>query len=79
MSYWFCDWIRRLEYAELKMNQYRDKLWLSLISYPDSEVKESLREFVNYTTSRKNRIILFLVKLELPSPILHNALNPARK
>jgi octaprenyl-diphosphate synthase len=42
-----------LEYAELKMNQYRDKALAILDSYPDSEVKESLRQFVNYTTSRK--------------------------
>ncbi|MBK7132140.1 MAG: polyprenyl synthetase family protein [Bacteroidales bacterium] len=42
-----------LEYAENKMNQYRDKALAVLDSYPDSEVKESLREFVNYTSSRK--------------------------
>lgn len=42
-----------LDYAELKMNQYRDKALAILDSYPDSEVKESLREFVQYTTSRK--------------------------
>jgi octaprenyl-diphosphate synthase len=42
-----------LEYAELKMNQYRDKALAILDSYPYSEVKESLREFVHYTTSRK--------------------------
>lgn len=42
-----------LEYAEIKMNQYRDKALAVLDSYPDSEVKESLREFVNYTSSRK--------------------------
>jgi octaprenyl-diphosphate synthase len=42
-----------IEYAELKMNQYRDKALAILDSYPDSEVKESLREFVQYTTSRK--------------------------
>jgi octaprenyl-diphosphate synthase len=42
-----------LEYAELKMNQYRDKALAILDSYPESEVKESLREFVHYTTSRK--------------------------
>ena len=42
-----------LDYAELKMNQYRDKALAILDSYPDSEVKECLREFVNYTTSRK--------------------------
>src|SRR5664279_2801890 len=42
-----------LDYAELKMNQYRDKALAILDSYPESEVKESLREFVYYTTSRK--------------------------
>jgi octaprenyl-diphosphate synthase len=42
-----------LEYAEIKMNQYRDKALAVLDSYPDSDVKESLREFVNYTSSRK--------------------------
>jgi octaprenyl-diphosphate synthase len=42
-----------LDYAELKMNQFRDKALAILDSYPDSEVRESLREFVNYTTSRK--------------------------
>lgn len=42
-----------MEYAELKMNQYRDKALAILDSYPDSDVKDSLREFVIYTTSRK--------------------------
>lgn len=42
-----------LDYAELKMNQYRDKAMAILDSYPGSEVKESLSEFVRYTTSRK--------------------------
>lgn len=42
-----------IEYAELKMNQYRDKALAILDSYPDSDVKESLKEFVHYTTSRK--------------------------
>ena len=32
-----------MEYAELKMNQYRDKALAILDSYPDSEVKESLK------------------------------------
>jgi octaprenyl-diphosphate synthase len=41
-----------MEYAELKMNQYRDKALAILDSYPDSEVKDSLKEFVYYTTSR---------------------------
>jgi octaprenyl-diphosphate synthase len=42
-----------LDYAELKMNQYRDKALAILDSYTESDVKESLREFVQYTTSRK--------------------------
>lgn len=42
-----------IEYSELKMNQYRDKALAILDFYPDSEVKESLKEFVQYTTSRK--------------------------
>jgi octaprenyl-diphosphate synthase len=41
-----------MQYAELRMNQYRDKAMAILDSYPDSEVKDSLREFVYYTTSR---------------------------
>jgi octaprenyl-diphosphate synthase len=41
-----------LEYAELKMNQYRDKALAILDSYPESDVKESLRKFVYFTTSR---------------------------
>ena len=42
-----------IEYAEDKMMLYRDKALAILDSYPDSDVKESLKEFVNYTTSRK--------------------------
>ncbi len=42
-----------MEYAEIKMNQYRDKALAILDSYPDSDVKESLREFIQYTTLRK--------------------------
>ena len=42
-----------MEYAAIKMNQYRDKALAILDSYPDSPVKESLKEFVNYTTYRK--------------------------
>jgi octaprenyl-diphosphate synthase len=42
-----------MEYAELKMNQYRDKALAILDSYTESEVKESLKEFVLYTTSRE--------------------------
>jgi len=42
-----------MEYAELKMNQYRDKALAILDSYPQSEVRESMKEFVMFTTSRK--------------------------
>jgi octaprenyl-diphosphate synthase len=42
-----------MEYSELKMNQYRDKALAILDVYPDSEVRESMKEFVIYTTSRK--------------------------
>jgi len=41
-----------MQYAESRMNQYRDKALAILDSYSDSEVKESLKEFVFYTTSR---------------------------
>lgn len=43
-----------IEYAAYKMNQYRDKALAILDSYPDSEVKESLKKFVHFTTSRNN-------------------------
>jgi octaprenyl-diphosphate synthase len=49
----FVSEYRGIEYCELKMNQYKDKALAILDSYPDSEVKESLKEFVHYTTSRK--------------------------
>jgi octaprenyl-diphosphate synthase len=42
-----------MEYSELKMNQYRDKALAILDVYPESEVRESMKEFVFYTTSRK--------------------------
>ena len=41
-----------LEFAESRMNQFRDKALSILDSYPETDVKESLRKFVNYTTSR---------------------------
>jgi octaprenyl-diphosphate synthase len=40
------------EYTENKMNLYRDKALEILVSYPDSEIRESLKKFVNYTASR---------------------------
>jgi len=42
-----------LEYAKLRMNQYRDKALATLDIYPESEVKNSLKEFIYYTTERK--------------------------
>jgi len=42
-----------LKYAALKMNQYRDKALAILDSYGESDIKDSLKEFVHYTTSRK--------------------------
>lgn len=39
-------------YADMKMNQYRDKALAILDSYPGSDVRDSLKEFVYYTTSR---------------------------
>lgn len=42
-----------MEYAETKMNQFRDKALAILDSYPDSEIRSSLKEFVYYTTARK--------------------------
>ncbi len=42
-----------IEYAELKMNQYRDKALAILDSYSESDVKESLKRFVYFTTSRE--------------------------
>ena len=41
-----------LEYAIVKMNQFRDKALAILDSYPDSEVKDSLKRFVYFTASR---------------------------
>jgi octaprenyl-diphosphate synthase len=42
-----------MEYAELKMNQYRDKALAILDSFPDSDVKSSIKGFILYTTSRE--------------------------
>jgi octaprenyl-diphosphate synthase len=42
-----------LEYSESKMNLYRDKAISILDSYASSDVRESLKQFVNYTTARK--------------------------
>lgn len=42
-----------IEYSETMMNLYRDKAIAILDIYPQSEVRESLREFVCYTASRR--------------------------
>jgi octaprenyl-diphosphate synthase len=41
-----------LEYAELKMNLFRDKALAILDSYQDCDYKNSLKKFIYYTTSR---------------------------
>ncbi|MCU0460476.1 MAG: polyprenyl synthetase family protein [Bacteroidales bacterium] len=41
-----------LEYAEIRMNGFRDKALAILDTYPDSEYKNSLKKFVSFTTSR---------------------------
>lgn len=41
-----------IEYAALKMEQYRDKALAILDTYPESDVKKSLKEFVDYTVTR---------------------------
>jgi len=43
-----------IEYAETKMNQYRDKALSILDYYPESDVKNSMRELIFYTTSRNS-------------------------
>jgi octaprenyl-diphosphate synthase len=40
-------------YAESRMTQFCDKAFAILDTYPDSDVKDSLKEFIRYTTSRK--------------------------
>jgi octaprenyl-diphosphate synthase len=42
-----------IDYAEQKMNEYRDKALLILNSFPTSPAREALEELVRYTTDRK--------------------------
>ncbi|MCU0409143.1 MAG: polyprenyl synthetase family protein, partial [Bacteroidales bacterium] len=42
-----------IEYSVRKMNMFRDQALQILEGYPPSDVRSSLEEFVNYTTSRK--------------------------
>jgi octaprenyl-diphosphate synthase len=41
-----------IEYAAMRMNQYRDKALAILDTYPPTDVRQSLRNFVLFTTSR---------------------------
>jgi octaprenyl-diphosphate synthase len=41
-----------IDYATIKMNQFRDKALAILDIYPESDVRNSLRDFVYYTVSR---------------------------
>lgn len=43
-----------LEYAEARMNGYRDKALAILDSYPDSDYKTSLKKFVYFTSARNS-------------------------
>lgn len=42
-----------IEYAEKKMNEYRDEALAVLESFDNVEVKKALEEMVRYTTDRK--------------------------
>lgn len=42
-----------LEYAETKMQEYSDKALRILETYPDSETKSALIEFVIFSTLRR--------------------------
>jgi len=42
-----------IDYATLKMNQYRDKALAILDTYPQSDVRKSFVDFVNYTVQRE--------------------------
>ena len=42
-----------IDYAEQKMNEYRDKALLTLHSFPESPARAALEELVRYTTDRK--------------------------
>ena len=42
-----------IDYAEQKMNEYRDKALLTLYTFPESAARAALEELVRYTTDRK--------------------------
>ncbi len=43
-----------IDYAVIKMNQYRDRALAIIDTYPESEIKNSMKEFIYYTTSRSS-------------------------
>ncbi|MGF7231036.1 polyprenyl synthetase family protein [Arachidicoccus sp.] len=47
------DSVGGIEYAEQKMNTFRDEALALLLLYPVSEVRDALEELVRYTTDRK--------------------------
>lgn len=42
-----------ISYSEMMMEKYRDKSLAILDTYPDSDYRTSLKEFIEYTTSRR--------------------------
>jgi octaprenyl-diphosphate synthase len=49
----FVNEYKGIEYAVIQMNKYSENAISILSNYDDSEVKESLKSFIRYTTSRK--------------------------
>ena len=43
-----------IEYAEKKMNEYKEKAFVLLDEFPDSQFKTSLKELVRFTTERNH-------------------------
>jgi len=43
-----------IEYAAQKMNEYKEKAFVLLNEFPDSNYKTSLRELVQFTTERNH-------------------------
>ena len=42
-----------IQYAQEKMNQYRDEALTILYEFPESPVRKALEDLVRYTTDRK--------------------------
>jgi octaprenyl-diphosphate synthase len=41
-----------LEYSEMMMEKYRDKAFAILDTYPDTQFRKAMKEFIDYTTAR---------------------------